>query len=225
MTNNVQAQLLSTWNKTSIFMYKNLTHHCSGWIKLTDLQKYMYNTFPLFKVNKYASENSHTIFLDQPKYWITLSIFYCPPNISLSFFISFSLLSISTFLFLISLILASKFPVAPNKREITLIQQIIYQIINNNNICHRFLKYTVFYQALVLKLHKFFDLILLICYLVFTFLQIFQNCATIFSNSKIVLTCHLIGKIWKMMIHVQSCHFLIKFCSFITIHWIQFFVD
>lgn len=147
----------------------------------------------------------HTRFsLISQKYWITLSIFYCPPNISLSFFISFSLLSISTFLFLISLILASKFPVSPNKREITLIQQIIYQIINNN-ICHRFLKYTVFYQAPFLKLHKFFDLILLICYLVFTFLQTFQKCATIFSNSIIVLTCHLIGKIWKMMIHVQSC--------------------
>lgn len=116
MANNIQAQLLSTWNKTSIFMYKNLTHHCSGWIRLKDLQKSVYNTSHLFKVNKYALENLHTIFLDQPRYWIALSIFYCHPNISLSFFISFSLLSISTFLFLISLILASKFPVSPKKK-------------------------------------------------------------------------------------------------------------
>lgn len=169
MVNNIQAQLLSTWNKTSIFMYKNLTHHCSGWIRLKDLQKSMYNTFHLFKVNKYALENLHTIFLDQPRYWIALSIFYCHPNISLSFFISFSLLSISTFLFLISLILASKFPVSPNKREITL-YIVNYQIINTCssniwNCCHRFLKYTVFYQALVLKLHECFDLMVLIYYL------------------------------------------------------------
>lgn len=70
-----------------------------------------------FLVLLFTFTDLNTIFSLSSKVMKSISVLCCHPKISLSFFISFSLLSISTFLLLMSLILASKLPLSSEKQE------------------------------------------------------------------------------------------------------------